>query len=285
MQTDEHDTLDDATVVEVLTRGELEVEGRLVAASNASFLGRVSLGGVVLSCIYKPVAGERPLWDFPAGTLAGREVSARLVSEAGGFGVVPPTVLREGQFGVGMCQQWIHADPGAETAAAVTVPEAPERPDLVDLVPHDFRDPGWIAVLEAEDQHDRPVLLVHADHDRLRTMAVLDAVINNADRKGGHVLRGADGSVYGCDHGVSFHEEPKLRTVLWGWAGERLRDVDREMLRELGARCRSGLDDVLDRHLSRVEVNALAYRVDKLLQDDVMPRPEGRWPMIPWPAF
>ncbi len=286
MQTDEHETLDDATVTEILTRGELEVEGRLVAASNASFLGQVSLHGIALACIYKPVAGERPLWDFPSGTLAGREVSARLVSDAGGFGVVPPTVLRDGRFGVGMCQQWIHADPDPATAGdAVGAPDGLEALDLVDLVPSDFRDPGWIAVLEAEDNHDRPVLLVHADDDRLRTMAVLDAVINNADRKGGHVLRGPDGSVYGCDHGVSFHEEPKLRTVLWGWAGERLRDLDREMLRELRARCRSGLDDVLDRHLSRVEVNALAYRVEKLLQDDVMPRPEGHWPMIPWPAF
>ena len=283
MQTDEHETLDDATVTEVLTRGELEVEGRLVTASNASFLGRVTLSGVALACIYKPVAGERPLWDFPSGTLAGREVSARLVSEAGGFGVVPPTVLRDGQFGPGMCQQWIL--PGPEDVEAVDRPDATGQLDLVDLVPSDFRDTGWIAVLEAEDQHDRPVLLVHADDDRLRTMAVLDAVINNADRKGGHVLKGAHGGVYGCDHGVSFHEEPKLRTVLWGWAGERLRDVDREMLGELRSRCRAGLDDVLDRHLSRMEVNALAYRVEKLLQDDVMPRPEGRWPMIPWPAF
>ncbi len=169
MQTDQPDVLDDAVVDQVLVHGDMEIEGRLVSASNASFLGVVTLDDVSLSCVYKPVAGERPLWDFPGGTLAGREVSARLVSEAGGFGIVPPTVMRDGPYGRGMFQRWVHVDP--------------ER-DLVDVVPPDFDEPGWIAVLEAEDHRERPVLLVHADDDRLRDMALLDAVINNADRKG-----------------------------------------------------------------------------------------------------
>ena len=264
--------LDNATVDEILTHGELELEGRLVSASNASFLGRATLDGVSLACVYKPVAGERPLWDFPEGSLAGREVSARLVSEAGGFGVVPPTVLRDGRFGAGMCQRWVHV-------------AADEEGALVDVVPPDFDEPGWITVLEAEDHRDQPVLLVHADDDRLRDMAVLDCVINNADRKGGHVLVEEDGSVWGCDHGVSFHEEPKLRTVLWGWAGEPLRDRDRFMLEELRDRCRAGLEDVLEEHLSRREVDAMAFRVDKLLSAGRMPGPGGRWPVIPWPAF
>jgi uncharacterized repeat protein (TIGR03843 family) len=272
LQTDGPDVLDDATVDAVLTHGELELEGRLVSASNASFLGTVTLDGVALSCVYKPVAGERPLWDFPGGTLAGREVAARLVSEAGGFGVVPPTVLRDGRFGVGMCQRWVHVDPDA---------------DLVDIVPPDFDDPGWIAVMEAEDRREQPVLLVHADDDRLRDMALLDVVINNADRKGGHVLVEPEpsGRVWGCDHGVCFHEEPKLRTVLWGWAGEPLRDKDKAMLDELGRRCRTGFDAELEQHLSRVEVDAMRYRVDQLDIAGVMPTPGDRWPVIPWPAF
>ncbi len=272
MQTDEPNVLDDATIEAVLTHGELELEGRLVSASNASFLGTVTLDGVALACVYKPVAGERPLWDFPGGSLAGREVSARLVSEAGGFRVVPPTVLRDGQFGVGMCQRWVHVDPDQ---------------DLVDVVPPDFDQAGWIAVLEAEDHRDHPVLLVHADDDRLRDMAVLDVVINNADRKGGHVLVEPDPSarVWGCDHGVCFHEEPKLRTVLWGWADEPLRDRDKTMLAELSRLCRDSLGDVLEQHLSRVEVDALRYRVEMLLSAGRMPSPGGRWPVIPWPAF
>ena len=278
LRTDEHagssdsSVLDDATVDEVLSHGELELEGRLVSASNASFLGTVTLEDVTLSCVYKPVAGERPLWDFPDGTLAGREVAARLVSEAGGFGIVPQTVLRDGRFGIGMCQRWVNVDPDQ---------------DLVDVVPPDFDEPGWIPVLEAEDHRERSVLLVHADDDRLRNMAVLDVVLNNADRKGGHVLvePGTNGHLWGCDHGVCFHDEPKLRTVLWGWAGQPLRDRDRDMLRVLADRCRAELGPVLEEHVSKIEVDALRYRVEQLLAAGRMPEPGDRWPVIPWPAF
>jgi uncharacterized repeat protein (TIGR03843 family) len=272
LQTDQPDVLDDAVVEQVLVNGDVEIEGRLVSASNASFLAIVTLDDVSLSCVYKPIAGERPLWDFPGGSLAGREVSARLVSEAGGFGVVPPTVMRDGPYGRGMCQRWVNVDPDG---------------GLVDVVPPDFDEPGWIAVLEAEDHRERPVLLVHADDDRLRDMALLDVVINNADRKGGHVLVEPEPTsrVWGCDHGVCFHEEPKLRTVLWGWADEPLRDRDTEMLRVLDERCQSALGDELEQHLSRVEVNALRYRIDRLLDAGRMPSPGDRWPVIPWPAF
>src|SRR5204862_1796951 len=139
--------------------------------------------GLTLACIYKPIRGERPLWDFPDGTLAGRERAARLVSEAGGWSLVPPTVLRDGQFGAGMCQVWVDVD---------------EDDDLVDVLPADARTDGWIAVVHAEDEHARPVVLVHRDDDRLRGMAVLDVVINNADRKGGHVLLDGSGHLWGC---------------------------------------------------------------------------------------
>ncbi|MEP6666464.1 MAG: SCO1664 family protein [Nocardioidaceae bacterium] len=270
MLTDEPGLLDDAAIETILTRGELELEGRLVAASNASFLGRVTLDHVSIACVYKPVAGERPLWDFPEGSLAGRERAARVVSEAAGFQVVPPTVLRDGRFGPGMCQRWVHVDPDQAR---------------VDVVEADFDEPGWIPVLAAEDRDDNPVLLVHADDEALRDMAVFDVVINNADRKGGHVLVESAGDLWGCDHGVSFHEDPKLRTVLWGWAGEPLRGRDREALQRLRHRCRNGLDEELSEWLSGVEVGALGYRLHRLLDSDEMPTPSGSWPAIPWPAF
>src|SRR6478752_6551614 len=151
--------LDGDAIEDLLTKGSLELEGRLVLASNASFLGHVTLDGTSLTCVYKPVSGERPLWDFPEGTLAARERAARIVSEAGGWHVVPPTIVRDGRFGPGMVQMWIDVDPDVE---------------LVDVVADFAQEPGWIAVLEAEDQLGDPVLLVHADDDRLRRLAVLD---------------------------------------------------------------------------------------------------------------
>jgi uncharacterized repeat protein (TIGR03843 family) len=270
LPTDEVTTLDDADVETILTDGSLELEGRLVTASNASFFGKVVLDGTSLSCIYKPVRGERPLWDFPDGTLAGRERAARIVSEAGGWDVVPPTVLRDGRFGPGMCQRWVDVD---------------SENELVDVVGQDFEASGWIAVLQAEDHRGDPVLLVHRDDDRLRTMAVFDVVVNNADRKGGHVLAAPTGELYGCDHGVCFHEDPKLRTVLWGWADEPLRAVDVERLQQLGEALDLGLDNELSALLSRSELRALRRRVDALLATSRMPVPEGSWPAIPWPAF
>jgi uncharacterized repeat protein (TIGR03843 family) len=270
LSNDEAPTPGAAAVDEVLSHGDLTVEGRLLDASNASFLGDVSLDGVTLRCVYKPVAGERPLWDFPAGTLAAREVAARLVSEAGGWGVVPPTVLRDGPLGRGMCQLWVDIQPDRE---------------LVDVIPADRALDAWVPVLQAEDQHGSPVLLVHADDAALRSMAVFDVVVNNADRKGGHVLLDEGGSVWGCDHGVCFHEDPKLRTVLWGWGQEPLRPEDGERLDALAADLDGGLGERLSPLLATGEVEALRSRVRSLREADRMPVPAGAWPAIPWPPF
>jgi uncharacterized repeat protein (TIGR03843 family) len=275
--------LTDERATSVLAAGALTIVGRLATASNASFLAEVESEGLTLSCIYKPIAGERPLWDFPDGTLAGREVAARIVSQAAGWNLVPPTLLRDGRFGPGMCQRWIDVDA--------------DRP-LVDIVDTSFDEPGWIAVLEAEDFTGRPVLLVHADDPRLRDLAVFDVVINNADRKGGHVLpesppqiQGVDadsepeGRLWGCDHGVSFHTDPKLRTVLWGWAGEPLRPRDVQALQRLKSALDDWLDAALDDLVSPRERQALRSRVTSLLKAGEMPVPEGSWPAVPWPAF
>jgi uncharacterized repeat protein (TIGR03843 family) len=256
--------------VELLERGKLEIEGRLLTASNATFVGQVDLDGTTAACVYKPVRGERPLWDFPDGTLANRERAAYLVSVATGVTQVPPTVLRDGPFGPGMCQLWIDEDPEQE---------------MVDVVPSGDVEDGWLHVLDAEDQHRHPVSLVHRDHPDLQLMVVLDAVVNNADRKGGHVLVDDEGRMYGVDHGVCFHREEKLRTVLWGWAGERLTEPCREVLRRLQTALQGDLGDDLGELLSRDELAMVTRRAERLLRTGRFPSPSAGWPAIPWPAF
>jgi len=234
----------DAEALDLLATGTLEVEGRLVAASNATMYCTVSTGDRQAACVYKPVAGERPLWDFPTGTLAGREVSAYLVSVAAGWYLVPPTVFRDGPLGPGMCQLWIESD---ETA------------DIMSLARS-------------------------SDHAALRQMAVFDAVVNNADRKIGHLLPDRDGRLYGCDHGVCFGEDYKLRTVLWQWRGQRLQAAAMEALRTLQVALDSGsLSDDLGQWLSEAEVQATQQRVDLLLRHRVHPYPPEDWPAVPWP--
>ena len=163
----------------VITEGELDVEGRFIDASNATLFAVAKLGSQEVKVIYKPVAGERPLWDFPDGNLAQRERAAYLLSEALGLHIVPFTILREGPFGVGSVQEWIEMDKEFDVVAFAS-----------------------------------------ADTQELRKMVLLDAIINNTDRKYGHILVDSQGSVFGCDHGVTFHSDPKLRTVLWQWAGD-----------------------------------------------------------------
>jgi hypothetical protein len=240
--------LDTDAALELLRRGELTVEGRLVDASNATLYCVVEADGVASACVYKPVAGERPLWDFPDGTLAYREVAAYAVSEATGWDVVPPTVLREGPFGVGMCQLWIDVDEG------------------VDLV-----------------------ALARSDHSDLRRMAVFDAVVNNADRKGGHLLPTVAGHVYGVDHGVCFSVEDKLRTLLWRWRGQRLPeeavDVLGHLAGDIASRRAGSLGATLRDLLADYEVAATLHRVRRLLSTRRHPMPSDDWPAVPWPPF
>ncbi|MCJ1686891.1 SCO1664 family protein [Rathayibacter sp. VKM Ac-2927] len=249
-----------------LQSGELELTGRITVASNATFLG--SIGGT--SVVYKPVAGEKPLWDFPDGQLAGREVAAYLASEALGWNVVPRTWLREGPLGVGMVQLWQDIDP---------------EQDAVDLVPADAVPEGWRHVLDGSDAEDRDISLVHEDSAALRRMAVFDVVVNNADRKGGHVLEMPGGHRYGVDHGLTFHVEHKLRTVLWGWVGEPLTEGELSALQRL----RSAIDGPLGAALSELlldeEIATFAKRCDRLRSSGRFPAPRGSMPAVPWPLF
>ncbi|RBM23880.1 SCO1664 family protein [Streptomyces sp. PT12] len=268
----------DVTAGEVLARGELTVVGRITDASNAVLYATAELDGHSVPCVYKPVAGERPLWDFPDGTLAQREVAAYEVSRALGWDIVPLTVLRDGPLGTGMCQLWVGPTPEDED-----VPQGPG--DLLALVDADEPGPGWKAVGFAEVGPGRSALLVHADDERLRRVATLDAVINNADRKGGHLLPLADGRLHGIDHGVTFHTENKLRTLLWGWAGEPLPGPEREALRSLDAQLADGapLSTRLAELITPAECDALRARTAALLRTGRLPGPSGEWPAIPWP--
>ena len=234
--------LDD--VLTLLSSGVLSVEGRLLDASNATLFCTTTLDGATATCVYKPVQGERPLWDFPDGTLAGRELGTYLVSAATGWDLVPPTVLRDGPFGTGMCQLWVDVD------------------EQVDLS-----------------------VLARSDHPDLRRLAVLDAVVNNADRKGGHLLPHPDGKVQGIDHGLCFSVDDKLRTLLWQWRGEPLTEEAVEVLSRLRSELEGSLGDGLHELLTRREVRRTVRRVDRLLSFGTHPEPSSEWPAIPWPPF
>lgn len=219
----------------------LAIEGRLVDASNATLFGSIALSpNESLSIVYKPVAGERPLWDFPHGTLASREVAAYRISELSGIGCVPPTVLRDGPYGLGAVQRWIDVD---------------ENIDVIEL--GQSQDP------------------------RIRSMALFDVVVNNTDRKFGHILPARDGRVFGCDHGVTFHVDYKLRTVLWQFAGLDLSDEEKELLISLLTKIDrdTGLNSLLDAE----EIAALKTRIEELLNDGSFPFPSQEWPAVPWP--
>ncbi|RZQ66145.1 SCO1664 family protein [Amycolatopsis suaedae] len=253
----------------MVTRGRLDVEGRLVDASNVTLFCAVELDGVTANAVYKPVAGERPLWDFPDGTLAGREVATYLVAEATGLGKVPPTVLRDGPFGPGMVQLWVET----EDTELVAIRSPEDVPD------------DWRVVLHAHDRLGEPAVLAHVDDPGVRGLALLDIVVNNTDRKGGHVLAGADGQIYGVDHGICLHTDPKLRTVLWGWVGDPIPDRELELLQGVGPALDGELGKALGEHLTGAEIKAVGDRARQLLTTRVFPEPGDDWRAIPWPLF
>jgi hypothetical protein len=229
---------------EILSQGEIVIEGRLVDASNATLFVQIHRDGKIIRAIYKPIAGERPLWDFPDGNLAQRERASYLISEVGGFHLIPETILRDGPFGLGMVQRWIDIDESIN--------------------------------LEEYFQERSP---------QLRSTALLDAIINNTDRKIGHLLPTAEGSLFLCDHGVTFHEIDKLRTVLWQWAGENLADEECDQLRKLRTSITGDDGSELRELITEVEFAALLQRIDTLLGSGTFPIPRADWPHIPWPPF
>ena len=227
-----------------LTHGDMQVTGRLVDASNATLYATSTFGDQSLVCIYKPVAGERPLWDFSDGCLAHREYAAFLVSDLLGFDLVPLTILRDGPYGPGMVQQWIDID---------------ESIDLSQFF--------------------------STDHPKLRAMALFDAIINNTDRKIGHLLPLDQERVLGCDHGVTFHAEDKLRTVLWQWAGDPFTAEEIALLEAARSQINGKLGELLSPLLTELEILQIERRVSDLLNSGTFPLPSPDWPAVPWPAF
>jgi hypothetical protein len=232
-----------------LREGELTVAGRVTEASNLVLWCELRvpwalpLGAESIHVVYKPIRGERPLADFPTGTLALREEAAWHVSEATGWSIVPPTLVRDGPAGRGMVQLWI----------------------------------------ETDDDTDILRMILTRD-DRLRRMCVFDVLVNNADRKGGHVLVTADG-VQGCDHGICFSVQPKLRTVLWGWRGEPLLAEERDMLERVRGSLARDLGERLAPLLGIDEIEALRSRATRLLRDGRLPVPDPYRHVVPWPPF
>ena len=227
-----------------LSHGDLSVTGRLVDASNATLYASCEVKERTLICIYKPIAGERPLWDFPDGTLANREYLTFLVSHWLGLHLVPPTVLRDGPYGTGMVQLWIDID---------------ENVDLMEF----FKE----------------------DNPELRNIALLDLITNNTDRKIGHLIPTSEGAVYGCDHGVTFHEEDKLRTVLWQWAKQPFSTAEIEILQLARMLIATEKRDVVLGLIEEAELNATVDRIDRALSEKCFPEPNPDWPAVPWPPF
>ena len=226
-----------------LRTGKVKVVGQFTWGSNYTFLAHVSDGNSELETVYKPQRGERPLWDFPKETLAGREVAAYLVSEALGWDLVPPTVFREdGPLGPGSLQLRVDHDP----------------------VQHYF-------TFDA------------ATRQRLRPVALFDLIVNNADRKGGHILLEQGGKLWLIDHGICFHAEPKLRTVVWDFVGE---EIPQELLadvRKLKTQIGENLRRELGIFLNSDELSALDARVDDVLEHPYFPAPPKDQRATPWP--
>jgi hypothetical protein len=235
--------LDGYDVPRLLQSGAIGVLGRLPYSSNYTFLAEARAGGVTVPVVYKPRRGERPLWDFPPGTLAAREVAAYVVAQAAGLDIVPPTVLRaEGPLGSGSLQLFIEHDPNR----------------------HYF-------VLADEREQDFPAF------------AAFDIVINNADRKAGHVIEDGRGRLWAVDHGLAFNTEDKLRTVIWDFAADPLgADVRDKLVKLRGALLEGGLHASLEELLSPEEAAAVLVRTEALLEQGRFPAPDSQY-RLPWP--
>lgn len=232
-------------ILDCLNQGTITIDGQFMWGSNYTFLCQLEQDDCNFQAVYKPVRGERPLWDFPSETLSGREVAAFLISQAGGWDFVPPTIYRQ---------------------------EAPAGPGSLQL--HIDHDPEY-----------HYFNFTPEDKARLRPIALFDAVINNTDRKGGHILKDPKEKLWLIDHGVCFHAEPKLRTVVWDFAGQQFSPEDRDQLNllknelEPGTTVRIGLDNFL----SLREVQAMSARIDQLLQANIYPLPASERYAVPWP--
>jgi hypothetical protein len=234
-------------ILHLLSDGEIEVNGLVPWSSNATLLVTVHDDDLSSLAIYKPQRGERPLWDFPYGTLGMREVAAYLISDLLGWDLVPPTVLRKGPHGLGSIQQFIQAQ----------------------------EDAHFFTIQGDEDYTDV-----------LERLVAFDVIVNNADRKAGHCLLDQDGRLWAIDNALTFHAEYKLRTVIWDFAGEPLPDEMLPALRDLAKDLahNNTVRRALIGLLSRSEVSALRRRLQRLIQIGCFPEP-GTGRPVPWPLI
>lgn len=236
-----------AGAINLLQKGDITSCVLLPRGSNAVFLLSLKSDGKSAKAIYKPQRGEAPLWDFPDGTLYRRELASYMVSQALGWHIVPPTVVRGGPYGVGAVQ-WFVSATGPST----------DYNTLVDTYEGD-----------------------------MKRIAVFDWLVNNADRKVGHCLRGVDGRIWGVDHGLTFNVAPKLRTVIWDFSGQRVPGQLVADLQSLQKRLRKGdaLIGGLSRLLATEEVQAFGYRLGMILKRPFFPAWSGSYRSVPWPPF
>ncbi len=240
---------------------QLRIIERLPQASNGAFLAE--LDGVKV--VFKPNHLEKELWDFPTGTLALRERATYVMDQLLGWDLVPTTDLVETEQGFASVQHWVEATPSlVEIFASTDVPD------------------GWLGVLDGQGPSGEPLTLAHQDLEVLMKIALLDAVVNNADRKGGHILTSDEGATYAIDHGVTFHDEPKLRTVLWGWAGQ---EIPAHLLADLARVAEKILASELKDLLTEHELLATLERLNEITESGVFCVPNDEWPSLPWPLF
>jgi uncharacterized repeat protein (TIGR03843 family) len=234
-------------IIDLLTHGQIEARELLPWGSNYTFLVGVKQADLESLAVYKPRDGERPLWDFPEGTLCQREVAAFAVSQLLDWLIVPPTVLRDGPHGLGMLQFYIDCDPNEH----------------------------YFTLRDTEEFTDQ-----------FKQIVLFDLLINNADRKSGHCLRDARDHIWAIDHGVCFSVEPKLRTVMWDYAGQPIPIGLLDDLKSFRARLNDPRDPAmvaLAQLLDRREISALKRRADQLIETGCFPKPLPGYRQIPWP--
>ena len=237
--------MDKSQVMEALQKGSIDLQGQFLSGSNYTFLGDLVYDDLKFQVVYKPVRGEQPLWDFPHGSLARREVAAYLISESLGWSLVPPTIFRkDGPLGPGSLQQYVEHDP-----------------------------------------NDHYFNFEEKDRQRLRPVVVFDLILNNADRKGGHILRDAEDNLWLIDHGLCFHAEEKLRTVVWDFSGEEIPDDLMASVSHLIDALREGekLHTDLLQYLRPGEIAAMHNRARRLCETGRFPSPPASRRSYPWP--
>ena len=255
--------------LEVLQHGIVDIEGLIPDSSNGAIKVSFTKENNTVEAIIKPTVSIRPLWDFPNRDLNNREHATFLFDQELGLNMVPPTVLRDLE-GIGqlLAQEWIE-----EIDNDLVIVKSPDE------IPKEY-----LKVLQGYDELNKLITLAHKDTQQLRNLCLFDLVINNADRKGGHLLTDRNERNWAIYHGVTWHEEPKIRTVLWGWIGQKFNDADNDFLSSALMTLEKWEKGNFEYLLSS-EIKQGMQRTQELLKNQLFPRPGDQWPAVPWPIF